>query len=126
MGMVMPSQRLLHHVLKPNHSLSPPHHPTIRLLAPFDVSSHLYLFSDVGKYSVMFLTAAPVPRLALSHCLARHTQICPPGMPDYVAVTATWSRRRKKRGFNEGPWLIAFSADGSLFDTNTYSALPFC
>jgi hypothetical protein len=35
--------RLLHHVLKLNHSLSPPHHPPIRLLAPLDTSSRLYM-----------------------------------------------------------------------------------
>jgi hypothetical protein len=33
--------QLLHQVLKPNHSLTPPHHPSIRLLAPLDTSSCL-------------------------------------------------------------------------------------
>jgi hypothetical protein len=34
---------LLHHVLKLNHPLSPPHHPSIRLRAPLATSSHLYM-----------------------------------------------------------------------------------
>lgn len=37
---VDPAQ-LLHQVLKLNHSLSPPHHSSIRLLAPLDTYSRL-------------------------------------------------------------------------------------
>jgi hypothetical protein len=63
------SQRLLHHVLKLNHSLPPPHHPSIRPWTLLPISSYFDASAKFRQCSPQL--ALVLPRCPLDYFLAR-------------------------------------------------------